>query len=548
MKTIRHFLFTLSTLCFMNACYYTEKADLLIHNAKIYTVDGNFTVTEAMAVKEGKIIDIGPNNELKNRYDAKETLDAKNRPIYPGFIDAHCHFLWYGNSFFQVDLTDVKSWEEAIEKTLAFSNEYDDLWIVGNGWDQNKWENQEFPNKERLDQLFPDRAVFLKRIDQHAAIANQKALDIAGIDATVKVDGGVIETIDGELSGLLIDNAIGLLSKAVPPMNESRMREALLKAEEMCFAVGLTSVNDAMLENNMANTIDSLQQAGELQMNIHGMLTPSQENKDQFLKKGPYVTEKLRLGAFKYFADGALGSRGAKLKEEYSDEVGNKGLFLIDSIELLSEAKELFQYGFQMNTHCIGDEANRRVLNIYGEVLQSTNDRRWRIEHAQMLNPDDFELFKKYTIIPSVQPTHAISDMDWVENRLGQERLKTAYAYKQLLDQNGILALGTDFPIEDIDPLLTFYAATVRKKYHKPASSSFQAENAISKEEALKGMTIWAAISSFEENRRGSLEIGKVADFIILNQDILKVEDDQILETKVENTFVGGVQVYQREH
>lgn len=530
----------------MNSCYYTEKADLLIHNARIYTVDPNFSIAEAIAVKDGIIIDIGPNNELKNRYEAKEIMDAKNRPIYPGFIDAHCHFLWYGNSFFEVDLSNSNSWDEALHSTLEFSKKYSDLWIIGNGWDQNKWEGKEFPDKTELDRLFPDRAVFLKRIDQHAAIANQKALDLAGINLNTQVKGGVIEAKDGKLSGLLIDNAIGLLSEAIPAMNKQRMQEALLKAEEMCFAAGLTTVSDAMLENNIANTIDSLQQAGKLKMNIYGMLTPSKENKDQFLKNGPYITEKLNLGAFKYFADGALGSRGAKLLDEYDDDHGNSGLFLIDSNQLLKEALELYEHGYQMNTHCIGDGANQRMLKIYGEVLKSTNDRRWRIEHAQVLDPKDFHLFKEYTIIPSVQPTHAISDMDWAESRLGKKRLRASYAYQQLLSQNGILALGTDFPIESIDPLLTFYAATVRKKYNANDEDAFQIENALTKEEALKGMTIWAAISNFQEDKRGSLEKGKVADFIMLSQDILAVDEDKILQTKVEKTFVDGIQVYNK--
>jgi len=546
MKHLLSNLFLIITLVFMNACYYTESADLLIHNAKVYTVDANFTIAEAMAIKNGRIIDLGPNNELKNRYNAKKEIDAKNRPIYPGFIDAHCHFLWYGNSFFQVDLTGTASWEEVLERTLTFSKNNDDQWIIGNGWDQNNWDTKEFPTKQKLDSLFPNRAVFLKRIDQHAAIANQKALDLAKVNENSSVEGGIFEKMENKLTGLLIDNAITEVTKIIPSMSSKRMEEALLKAEKMCFAKGLTTVDDAMLENEMVNTIDSLQRSGKLQMKIYGMLIPDEKNKNQFLETGPYLTPKLSIRSFKYFADGALGSRGAKLIDPYHDDLNNNGLLLTDSNYLLEEAKILYEKGFQMNTHCIGDAANRLLLNIYASVLQSTNDKRWRIEHAQVVHPDDFSKFQQYTIIPSVQPTHAISDMDWVKDRLGETRVKTAYAYKELMNQNKILPLGTDFPIEDIDPLKTFYAVTIRKNYEDINPVGFQEENGISRIDALKGMTIWPAIANFEDTEKGSLEKGKSADFIILNQDILEINATEILKTKVEETYVDGVLVYKR--
>ena len=530
---------------FMSSCYYTEEADLLIHNANIYTVDDNFTIAEAMAIKDGKIIDIGPNNEMKNRYTAKEEIDAKMRPIYPGLIDAHCHFLWYGNTFYEVDLTGTKSWDEVLEKTIAFANTTDDLWIKGRGWDQNDWDVKEFPTKAKLDSLFPNRAVLLRRIDGHAAIANQKALDLAGINESSSIDGGVYKQIDKKLTGLLVDNAIDSVQKAVPTLSKAQMNRALLKAQKMCFAKGLTTVDDAMLENEMVHAIDDLHKSGELKMKVYGMLMPTAENKKEFLSKGPYKTEQLNIRSFKYFADGALGSRGAKLVEPYSDDIHNTGLYLNDSAYYLEEAKELFKQGFQMNTHCIGDAANRTMLNIYGEVLKSTNDKRWRIEHCQIVKPEDLEKFKAYTIIPSIQPTHATSDMYWAKDRLGEERVKTAYAYKNLLELNGLIALGTDFPIEDIDPLKTFYAAVVRKDASNFPKDGFQKENSLTREESLRGMTIWAAMSNFEENQKGSIEVGKTADFIIMNQDIMKVPEERILESKVLTTFVDGEIVYE---
>ena len=546
MKTFFTIIFSL-LLLLMNSCYYTETADLLIHNAKIYTVNENFDVFEAMAIKDGKIIDIGPNNELKNRYESKEIIDAQLKSIYPGFIDAHCHFLWYGNTFNEVDLVGTKSWEEVLDKVEAFSKNNKSEWIVGRGWDQNDWADKEFPTNQELNKRFPTTPILLTRIDFHAAIVSKTALQIAGINSNTTVEGGVIRMEANEPTGVLIDKAISLVSDKIPKMSKEQMIFALNKAQEMCFAKGLTSVADAFLENEMVHVIDSMQKSGELKMNIYGMLAPSEANRKEFLEVGPYITEKLNIHAFKFFADGALGSRGAKLLDPYHDDANNTGLSTLDSLDFLADLRLMYEKGFQVNTHCIGDGANREVLNAYGEILKGTNDRRWRIEHAQILNPEDFEKFRAYTIIPSVQPTHATSDMPWAHERLGEERMKNAYAYKKLLAMNGIIALGTDFPIEDIDPLKTFYAATVRKDGSGEPEEGFQTENALSREEALRGMTIWAAMANFEDTLRGSLEKNKVADFIILDKDLMKIEESKILQTQVLSTYVDGVVVYKNK-
>jgi predicted amidohydrolase YtcJ len=539
-----HWPIPVLTLLFMSSCYYTETADILIHNAKIYSVNNNFDVFEAMAIKDGKIIDLGPNNELKNRYESKEIIDAQLRTIYPGFIDAHCHFLWYGNTFNEVDLVGSKSWEEVLQRIEAFSKTNNNEWIIGRGWDQNDWAKKEFPTNEELNNRFPNKPIFLTRIDFHAAIVSNRALELAGINENTIVSGGVVEVKNATLTGLLVDKAIPMVSDILPKMNPEQMGLALMKAQEMCFAKGLTSVADAYMENEVVHLIDSMQQSGELKMNIYGMLVPSEENRKEFLTVGPYVTNKLNIHAFKYFADGALGSRGAKLIDPYHDELSNSGLSTLDSVTFLTDLELMYDKGFQVNTHCIGDGANREVLNAYGKILKGTNDRRWRIEHAQIMNPNDFELFRKYTIIPSVQPTHATSDMLWAEERIGVERMQHAYAYKQLLNANGILALGTDFPIEDIDPLKTFYAASIRKNAEGNPKEGFQMDNALSREETLRGMTIWAAMANFEDTIRGSIEKGKNADFIILNQDLLVIEEFKLLKTKVISTYVDGKKVF----
>lgn len=530
----------------MNACFYTEEADLIVHNAKIYTVDEQFSTAEAMAIKDGKIIEVGPNNQIKNKYAAPKEVDAKLAFVYPGFIDAHCHFLWYGNTFFEVNLNDTKSWEEVIERTVEFSKTADDDWITGRGWDQNDWKSSNFPNKEKLDSLFPNRPVLLKRIDGHAAVANQKALELANITKETTIDGGVFKKKDGRLTGLLVDNAVDKVSEAIPALTIAQMKRALLKAQEMCFAKGLTTVDDAFLENSMVHTIDSLQKNSELKMKVYGMLSPTLENKEEFLHNGPYKTDRLNIRSFKYFADGALGSRGAKLIEPYKDDPTNDGLFLKDSSYFAKEAAELYKNGFQMNTHCIGDAANRMILNIYGNTLKGTNDKRWRIEHAQIVAKNDLDKFREFTIIPSVQPTHATSDMYWLEDRLGEKRAKTAYSWKDLLKENGLLALGTDFPIEGIDPLKTFFAAVFRKDDKHYPKEGFQMENSLSRKDTIRGMTIWAAMANFEESEKGSIEADKAADFIIIDKDLMKVSEVELLETTVLSTYVNGEAVYQK--
>jgi len=537
-------LITILILTSLSSCLMKEETDLIIHNATIYTVNNTFTKAAAMAVKDGKIIAIGAEREILNKYKAKEVIDARTRPVYPGFIDAHCHFLGYGLSLQQVDLVGTKSFDEVIEKVVVFSKNNPSAWITGRGWDQNDWIVKEFPNKEKLDSLFPNTPVFLKRIDGHAALFNSEALNRAEITAETKIVGGIVELKKGALTGILIDNAIDLVSSIISPPSKEQITKALQNAEKDCFAVGLTTVDDAGLDKEIIDLIDSLHRDGLLKMRIYAMITPTRENLNYYSENGQLKTERLNVRSIKFYADGALGSRGACLTEPYSDEPGNSGLLLNDAGYLKQMAQKVYEMGFQMNTHCIGDSANRLMLDIYGEILKETNDKRWRIEHAQVIHPTDFEKFARYNIIPSVQPTHATSDMYWAEDRLGSERVKGAYAYKQLLEQNGMIALGTDFPVEDIKPLNTFYAAVSRKDSRGFPEGGYQIENALTREEALRGMTIWAAIANFEENEKGSLEVGKFADFVILDGDIMKTPLDKIQNIKVVSTFLNGKEVY----
>ena len=534
------------SLCLF-ACSQKKKADLLVYNATIYTVDSSFSTAEAMAITDGKIIATGKTSDLEKEFDPKEKLDAGGKFIYPGFIDAHAHFVGYGLSVQTVSLMGTGSWEEVIEKVKIFAEENKEGWITGRGWDQNDWTEKEFPSNEKLNELFPDRPVLLRRVDGHAAIANQKALDLAGIKAGDTLTGGEIEEMEGTLTGLLIDNAVSLVVGKMPSVTDVQFKKGLQAAEQNCFAVGLTTIDDCGLDFSSVDRIKALQEKGDLKMRLYVMLSDDKKNFDYLEKKGVIKTDRLNVRSIKVYADGALGSRGACLLHPYTDKPEWSGFLLSSQAHFDSVANYISQKGWQMCTHAIGDSGNRTMLNIYAKHLKGKNDLRWRIEHAQVVNEKDFNLFGAYSIIPSVQPTHATSDMYWAGDRLGADRVKGAYAYKQLLQQNGWLPLGTDFPVEDISTFKTFYAAAIRKDTKNWPADGYQMENALSRIETLRGMTIWAAKSNFEEKEKGSLENGKFADFIILDTDIMKATPEKLLGVSVLKTFLGGEKVYEKK-
>ncbi|MEJ7693783.1 amidohydrolase [Daejeonella sp.] len=537
------FLFIL--LPFLFSCSAQQRADLIIHNAVVYTVDDNFSIAEAFAVKGGKIIEVGTSAELLKKYSG-EKVDAGGKAVYPGFIDGHSHFYMYGQGLQNADLTGTKSWEEILSRLLAFSKENKRSWIVGNGWDQNDWDVKEFPDNQQLNELFPNTPVILSRVDGHAVIANKTALDLAGIKPGQIVSGGEVETVNGRLTGILVDNAEGLVYSKIPAPDKKQIEESLLDAQKNCFAVGLTTVTDCGIDHRLISVIDDLQKSNHLKMRIYAMLSDDKSNFDYLFKNGAFKTDRLNVSSFKVYADGALGSRGARLLEPYTDKPESSGFLLSDKEHYAEVAQKIADKGFQMNTHAIGDSANREILKVYAKVLKGKNDRRWRIEHAQVINQADFKLFGDNNIIPSVQTTHATSDMYWAGDRLGPVRVKGAYAFKQLLDQNGWIVLGTDFPVENINPMYTFYSAVVRKDMKGYPDKGYQVENSLSREEALRGMTIWAAKGNFEEKEKGSIEKGKFADFVILDQDIMKSEAGSLFKAKVLKTFVNGENVFSK--
>jgi predicted amidohydrolase YtcJ len=532
------------SLLLLTSCLKKNKTavDTIVTNATIYTVDEAFDNATAMAISDGKIVAVGSDDEVLKSFESKNTIEAKGKFIYPGLIDAHCHFYGFGLSLQEVDLRGTKSMEDVVKRIQAFQTEKKSSFIVGNGWDQNDWKIKEFPSKAILDKYFPNIPVVLNRVDGHAIIVNSKALALAGVTKDTKAVGGQIEIKNGEPTGILVDNPMELVFKIIPKPSRKTQIAALLDAEKVMFDYGLTTVNDAGLDPDIINLMDSLQKAKVMKLNVYAMISVNQKNIDMYLKKGIYKTDNLDVRSFKMYGDGALGSRGACLHKSYSDMPKQYGALLAPIAELRSVAQQIANSEFQLNSHAIGDSANTVLLKIYKEALTGKKDRRWKIEHAQVLREQDFDYFKS-GIIPSVQPTHATSDMYWAGDRLGKDRLKNAYAYKKLLNKSGIIALGTDFPVEEVNPMLTFHAAVARKDSKGYPMGGFQMENALTREETLRGMTIWAAYSNFEEKEKGSLEVGKWADFVIYDKDIMKIEESEILEMKASNTYLKGVKV-----
>jgi len=518
-----------------------SEVDLIVYNGNIYTVDNDFKVANAIAIKDGLFYDIGE-NEIKNKYHSKETINLNGATVLPGLIDAHCHFYGLGLNQQVINLVGTLSFDEVVSKIKLNSNINSKV-IKGSGWDQNDWDIKEFPNKSKLDMLYPNTPVVLERIDGHAYLVNQKALDLAKITVDTKSSDGTIVKKNGKLTGILIDGPMDLIDNILPELSLNEKKQALLNAEKICFKNGLTTVDDAGLSKEIILLIDSIQKKKELKIRIYAMISNSKSNLDYFLAKGPIKTPQLNVSSVKIYGDGALGSRGATLKTPYHDDPNNYGKLITNPSELKNLATRIAEANFQMNTHAIGDSTVKLLIDTYSKVLENKKDPRWRIEHSQIIDLEDMKGFNN-KILPSVQPTHATSDMYWAEDRVGSTRIKGAYAYKTLLNKSKVIGLGTDFPVEKVNPFHTFYAAISRKDMNGYPENGFEFENALSREETLKGMTIWAAYLNFEENEKGSIEKGKLADFIVIDRDVMSVKIDETYKTKVLKTFVSGDLVY----
>ena len=535
---MRNFIFLFSLIL----CSCSQSVDLIVHNATIYTADKNFSIVSSLIVDEGVFIDVG-GDDLMKKYKSQNIIDAQGLPVYPGFIDSHSHFYNLGFLKNQLDLTSTKSLNDVIDAVKKYDSEKNPDFIIGRGWDQNDWADKSFPTNIELNKNFPDKPVILRRIDGHAYLVNNTALELANISTSSKVEGGEFLKSRGRLTGVLIDNAMRLIDNIIPEPTTKESISALLAAQDACFENGLTTVSDAGISKKQIMLIDSLQKQGVLDIRIYAMIHNNQEDVDYFIENGPIKTPKLNVRSVKVYADGALGSRGASLINSYSDRRNHLGLMRTPSDSIRNLAFKLAGTRFQMNTHAIGDNANRIVLNAYKDALYNYRDPRWRIEHAQVIHPDDYELFNP-KIIPSVQPTHATSDMYWLYDRVGEKRGKHSYAWKDLLKKSETIAFGTDFPVEEINPIMTFYSAVFRKDLEGFPEEGFQTENSIGRADALLGMTYFGAYANFEEDEKGSIEIGKLADFVILDTDLISDVESRVKIAKPVATFLEGKLVF----
>lgn len=521
-----------------------KSIDSVVINAKIYTVNKDNFIAKSIAIDDGKIIEVS-NENLDYKYNTKEILDVKGKVILPGLIDSHCHFYNLGLDQQVVDLRGTNSFDEIIQRLKIYDLNNDSNVIIGRGWDQNDWEIKKFPLNLKLNKNFENKIVVLERIDGHAYIVNNYALELAGINENTMVRGGLVLLKNNKPTGVLIDAPMSMVDKILPDKTVKEKVNALKEAQEISFSYGLTTVDDAGLSPEIITIIDSLHKSDELKIKIYAMVSVSKENIEFFKNNGKIKTPRLNVRSFKIYGDGALGSRGAALKNPYCDDPHNYG-FLRTSIEDLKfYANEIANMDFQMNTHAIGDSTISILLKEYKKVLADIRDPRWRIEHSQVVDLNEFQFYDN-KILPSVQPTHATSDMYWAYDRLGK-RIEGAYAFKDLLQSSQRIALGTDFPVEKVNPFHTFYSSIERKDLDGFPKNGFQMENALTRTETLKGMTIWGAYFNFEENEKGSLEVGKSADFIILDRNIMEIDADKIPNTQVLKTFIDGELVYQND-
>ena len=521
-----------------------KSIDSVVINAKIYTVNKDNFIAKSIAIKDGKIIEVS-NKNLDYKYNTNEILDVKGKVILPGLIDSHCHFYNLGLDQQVVDLRGTNSFDEIIQRLKIYDLNNDSNVIIGRGWDQNDWEIKKFPLNLKLNKNFENKIVVLERIDGHAYIVNDYALELAGIDENTMVRGGLVLLKNNKPTGVLIDAPMTMVDRILPDKTLKEKVNALKEAEEISFSYGLTTVDDAGLSPEIITIIDSLHKSDDLKIKIYAMVSASKENIEFFKNNGKIKTPRLNVRSFKIYGDGALGSRGAALKNPYCDDPHNYGFLRTSLEDLKFYANEIANMDFQMNTHAIGDSTISILLKEYKKVLADIRDPRWRIEHSQVVDLNEFQFYDN-KILPSVQPTHATSDMYWAYDRLGK-RIEGAYAFKDLLQSSQRIALGTDFPVEKVNPFHTFYSSIERKDLDGFPKNGFQMKNALTRTETLKGMTIWGAYFNFEENEKGSLEVGKSADFIILDRNIMEIDADKIPNTQVLKTFIDGELVYQND-
>jgi predicted amidohydrolase YtcJ len=533
-----------------------QPADLVVVNARVYTADDARPLADAFAVRGGRVAFVGSTREARALSGpSTRVVDLGGKTVIPGMVDAHAHYSGLAETLSTVDLMGVPSYDELIARVKARAATLPKgSWVQGRGWDQNQWADGEFPTHERLTAAVPDHPVYLTRVDGHAALVNRAAMQAASLTrATRDPSGGrILKAANGEPTGVLIDRAQGLVSRVIAPPSRAETRQALLDAQSAMHRWGLTGVHDAGAGRAMIELYEDIAKAGELDLRLYTMITDDSAAIAHYLAMGPRSSlhnNRVWIRSIKLYSDGALGSRGAALLEPYSDDPGNNGLLISPLEHIQDVAERALQKGFQVNSHAIGDRGNRVVLDAYEKALDKfpRADHRFRIEHAQIIHYSDIPRFAQLGVIPSMQASHQTSDMYWAGKRLGPERLLGAYAWRSLLNTGVIIPNGSDFPVEYVNPLISFHAAIARQDANDYPVGGWFPDQRMTRDEALKSMTLWPAYSAFQEQELGSLSVGKHADFVVLDQDIMRVAPELVLKTEVLSTWVGGKAVYERK-
>ena len=517
-------VFLLLSFALLQSCMKSESVDLVVFNASIYSLDESNTVHQAMAIRDGKIIEMGPDRQILNKYQYDRSIDAEGKQIYPGFIDAHGHLMSYAELLLGVNLVGCTSYEEMLERISSYQKLSNRKFIMGSGWDQSLWGVDELPNNTLLSERFPNIPICLYRIDGHSALVNDAFISLLG-EFDSKIRGGEVTLLDERPSGMFIDAALSVLEPHLPEFSSEEIKTQLKEIQKELFQYGVTGVHEAGIDFDELNLLKELVGSDELKLNIYAMLNPTKENRGFALDHGPYRYKNLSVRSFKAYVDGALGSRGALMKKDYSDKAGFQGLCLTSPEELAELADFCLETGYQLNSHGIGDSAIAIILDMCATVYPRRPDHRFRVEHAQIVDLNDIHKFADYAVLPSVQPTHATTDQRWVMSKLGMERMNGAYAYKSLQEQLGMIALGTDFPVEYVNPFYTIHSAVHRKNSNGFPKNGFLPNESLTMDKTLKGMTFWATFAAFEEGSVGSLVPGKKATFVVLNSPLNEGSD-----------------------
>lgn len=529
-------------------------ADLIVTNARVYTADESRPLAEAFAVRDGRIVFVGSRQEADAlKGSATRVVDAGGRTVIPGMVDAHAHFGGLAQKLRAVDLVGTKSYDEVIARVVEKAKTTPKgTWIIGRGWDQNAWGDTRFPTHEKLSAALPDHPVALERVDGHAAFANMAAMRLAELTAATKDPSGgkIIRDAQGNPTGVLVDNASSIVERKIPAPTMADTRAALKDAIAVMHRWGLTGVHDAGASAPMIDLYEDMAKSKELGLRLYVMIGDDSTALRKYMAMGPrsaLYDGQVWVRSIKLYADGAMGSRGAALLEPYSDDPNNTGLLLSAPAHIRDVAERALKSGFQVNTHAIGDRGNRVVLDAYEQALKTvpTADHRFRVEHAQIINYDDIPRFAQLGVIPSMQASHQTSDMYWIGKRLGPTRVLGAYAWRSLINSGVIIPNGSDFPVEEVNPLISFHASIARQDANDWPAGGWFPEQRMTREEALRSMTLWPAQAAFQEKEMGSLTTGKFADFVILDQDIMRVPAELVLKTKVLATYVAGKPVFE---